>query len=137
MNDRNALMKLAKSPGFLLQELGIGDEVFVYRPCAPEDRSGFISCVALDEDLANRGRGFVFRKGPEGGLAIVRLYDAFGIPYRLLFLEFDYSCPSGRSFSVCLREDEEWQWHFRCPVSRLRELELPLVSESEVIVPPW
>lgn len=136
MNDRNALFELNESPGFLLQELGIGEEVFVYRPCAPEDRSGFVSCETLDEDIANRGRGFLFRKSQNGGLAFIRLWDEFGCPYRLLFLEYDFSCPSGNAFLLCLREEEELQRTFYCSASRLKGLDMQSSPEDE-IVPPW
>lgn len=137
MNDRNALFELSLSPGFLLQELGVGGEVFVYRPYGPEERSGFVTCDTLDEDIANRGRVFLFRKSSDGGLAIIRLYDEYGIPYRLLFLEFDYACASGREFLLCMREEEEQQRLFYCQASRLQELVMQSSGPLDVIVSPW
>lgn len=136
MNDRYALSALLESPGFLLQELGIGDEVFVYRPRGSGDRSGFVSCEKLGEDIANMGRGFLFRKGAEGQLAIIRFVDPYFRPYRCLFIEFDYASSGGGAYFFCLREEQEDERVFFCLAESLLQLELLPIEAGDELPSP-
>jgi len=78
------------SPSFLLQELGLTD-VMVLRPGGLPEKSGVIRLTCLDQDIQNRGRGWIFR--PATGKGWARIFFQFNqwSRYQCHWIGFDYT----------------------------------------------
>ncbi len=129
MNDRNALMKLAKSPGFLLQELGIG-MVGLYRHRL--DEYWILPPARLDDEIWENGEAMVFRLLPDYRPAIIRL-EGKGLEYSLLSVRPNY-VGAGQKFLVALREGETQEYDY-WPIQVMSFLELRPWTETDLIFP--
>lgn len=139
MNDRNALMKLAKSPGFLLQELGIG-MVGLYRHRL--DEYWVLPAAMLDDEIWENGEAMVFRLTADYRPAIVRFSERdsalhpcrLDLEYALLSIRPNYVGP-GQKFFVALREGAADHYDY-WPVSVISLLQLLPHTASDLVL-PW
>lgn len=60
MNDRKGLAVLVNSPSFLLRELGLEEEVFLFRPRG-DPWGKAVPLRDLDEDIQHRGLAYLMR----------------------------------------------------------------------------
>jgi hypothetical protein len=139
MNDRNALFELYKSPGFLLQELGMTN-LFLYRPRRSEWK--VLPSTLLDAEIWDDGEAMVFHLLPDYRPAIVRFSerDSALRPYRqdleyaLLSIRPNYVGP-GQKFFVALREGAADHYDY-WPVPVISLLQLLPHTASDLVL-PW
>jgi len=93
MNDRLSQKAITEvmqnSPSCLFQELGL-TEVMVMRPGRLPEKNGVIRLTDLDQDIQNRGRGWIFRPAKKEEWAFIYLFDRSN-SYRCHWIEFDYT----------------------------------------------
>lgn len=131
MNDRNVLERaLVRSPGFLLQELGL-NRLLLFRPRGPIERSREVSLLELDSEIANRGRAWILQP-TLNGFALLRLQDEEKNTYKCLFVEFDYT--AGEYFFGATRN--RGRRVFDLPLAHFRELRLLPTRPRDVMLSP-
>lgn len=138
MNDRSDPIELEKSPGFLLQELGIG-MVGLYRHRL--DEYWVLPAAMLDDEIWENGEAMVFRLLPDYRPAIIRLGEKGSVPpshregleYTLLSVRPNY-VGAGQKFWVALREEVTRDYDY-WPISVMSLLELLPYAETDLILP--
>jgi len=120
VQDISSLKVLLDSPGCLLKELGVGENIFLLRFLDVHERSGFIPLRTLDENIHMNGRAHLLCQ-VEAIWTMLRFDNAYGPSRKCVALGYSHRyqsflfelCQTGKEDSICMTAREVWQQGYK------------------------
>lgn len=140
MNDTGSLgiqfEMVQNSPGWLLRQLGLETELYLYRLGPTEKRCARIVPGELDDNIFNYGRAFLFQVIGGEDFSPIVFVDNRGVSHKCFSLAPDYGDAMTRKFFFTFHSQEEGLYNKTPRDMRRQGFYLPLSNVHLLVSSP-